>query len=111
MTSFLIDEMFPPAVAMLLRNSYGHDAVHVAEVGLLATEDAQVAAVARAEGRALVTENVADFAGERDVVLVFVLKRNLPAGGGQAPALAKGLDSWARATPDPYLGPHWPVNG
>jgi hypothetical protein len=39
-------------------------------------------------------ENVADFAAERDVVLVFVfvLKKNLPAGGGQAVALAKVLD-------------------
>lgn len=111
MTAFLIDEMFPPVAATLLRDSYGHDAVHVTEVGLLAAEDAQVAAAARAEGRVLVTENVADFAGERDVVLVFVLKRNLPAGGGQAAALAKGLDAWARATPDPYLGPHWPAVG
>ena len=67
-----------------------------------------VAALARAEGRAVVTENVADFAAERDVVLVFVLKKNLPAGSGQAPALAKVLDRWSRDYPDPYLGPHWP---
>lgn len=111
MTAFLIDEMFPPAAAVLLRDTYGHDAVHVAEVGLQAAEDVLVAAVARAEGRAVVTENVADFAAERDVVLVFVLKRNLPAGGGQAAALAKGLDNWAQANPDPYLGPHWPTVG
>jgi Domain of unknown function (DUF5615) len=100
--------MFPMAVAELLRKTYGHDAVHVAEVGLGATDDAQVAARARAEGRAIVTENVADFAAERDLVLVFVLKRNLPAGGGQAAALARTLDCWARDYPDPYLGPHWP---
>jgi hypothetical protein len=107
-TTFLIDEMFPIAAAALLRDTYRHDAVHVAEVGLQATEDAQVAAVARAEGRAVVTENVADFAAERGLVLVFVLKRNLPAGGGQAAALAKVLDHWAQDSPDPYLGPHWP---
>src|SRR5215831_6151130 len=71
-------------------------------------EDAQVAAVARGEGRAVITENVADFAAERDVVLVFVLKKNLPSGGGQAAALAKILDRWAQQHPDPYLGPHWP---
>jgi hypothetical protein len=106
--SFLIDEMFPVAAAELLRNSYGQDAVHVAEVGLRATDDAQVAAAARAEGRAVVTENVADFAAERDIVLVFVLKKNLPAGGGQAAALAKILDRWAQGSPDPYLGHHWP---
>jgi hypothetical protein len=67
-----------------------------------------VAAAGRAEGRAVVTENVADFAAERDVVLVFVLKKNLPAGGAQAAVLAKILDHWAQDYPDPYLGPHWP---
>ena len=94
--------------AVLLREKYGHDAVHVSEAGLRPAEDAQVAATARAEGRAVVTGNVADFAAERDVVLVFVLKRNLPAGGGQAAALAAVLDRWAHDHPDPYLGPHWP---
>jgi hypothetical protein len=107
-TSFLIDEMFPVAVAELLRNTHGHDAVHVAEAGLRAVDDAQVAATARAEGRAVVTENVSDFAAERDVVLVFVLKKNLPAGSGQAAALAKILDRWTQDFPDPYLGHHWP---
>ena len=108
MSAFLIDEMFPLAAAALLRDTYGHDAVHVAEAGLRAAEDAQVAAVARGEGRAVVTENVADFAAERDVVLVFVLKKNLPSGDGQAAALAKVLDRWAQEHPEPYLGPHWP---
>lgn len=108
MTALLIDEMFPTATAGLLREKYGYDALHVAEVGLRASDDAQVAAVARAEGRAVVTENVADLSIERDVVLVFVLKKNLPAGGGQAPALARALDQWARDNLDPYLGPHWP---
>ena len=111
MTSFLIDEMFPLAAAEVLRTTNGHDSVHVAEVGLRAADDAQVAATARAEGRAVVTENVADFAAERDVVLVFILKRNLPAGGGQAAALARILDRWAHDFPDPYLGHHWPRTG
>ena len=108
MTRFLVDEMFPAATAVLLRDTYGHDAVHVAEIGLRAAEDAHVAAVARAQGRAIVTENVADFSAERDVILVFVLKKNLPAGGGQAAALAKALDRWAQEHPQPYVGPHWP---
>jgi hypothetical protein len=107
-TSFLLDEMYPPAAAALLRDDYGHDAVHVSEVGLRGVEDAAVAAAARTDGRALVTENVADFASERDVVLVFVLKRRLPAGGAQAAALAELLDGWARANPEPYVGTHWP---
>jgi len=110
-TAFLIDEMFPAAAAELLRTKYGHDAVHVTEVGLRAADDTQVAAAARAEGRAVVTENVADFAAERDLVLVFVLKKNLPAGGAQAVALARILDRWDRDHPDPYLGHHWPAMG
>jgi Domain of unknown function (DUF5615) len=107
-TSFLIDEMFPAATAEILRDTHGQDAVHVREVGLSAADDTQVAATARAEGRAVVTENVADFAAERDVALVFILKRNLSAGGGQAAALAGILDRWAQEFPDPYLGHHWP---
>ena len=109
MSDFLIDEMFPTATAVMLRETYGHDAVHVAEIGLRGAEDAQVAAAARAESRAVVTENVADFAAERDIALVFVLKRKLPAGGGQAAALAKVLDRWAQEHPTPYLGHHWPA--
>lgn len=107
MTAFLVDEMFPMAAAVILRETYGHDALHVAEVGLCGADDAQVAAAARSDDRALVTENVTDFAAERDVTLVFVLKKNLLAGGGQAAALAKVLDRWARDHPDPYLGTHW----
>jgi hypothetical protein len=107
-TAFLIDEKFPVAAAGLLRDKYGHDAVHVTEIGLRGAPDAEVAATARADGRAVVTENVADFAAERDVVLLFVLKRNLPAGGGQASALATVLNRWHDDHPDPYLGPHWP---
>ena len=45
---------------------------------------------------------------EVGVALVFVLKKNLPAGGGQAAVLAKVLDRWAQESPDPYLGHHWP---
>ena len=109
MTAFLVDEMFPAAAAELLRTRHGRDAVHVTEVGLRGADDAQVAAVARAQGRAVVTENVADYAAERDLVLVFVLKKNLPAGGAQAAALARILDRWGRDHPDPYLGHHWPA--
>jgi hypothetical protein len=108
-TRFLLDEMFPPSAAQLLRDQSDHDAMHVSEVGLRGADDAAVAALARAQGSVLVTENVADFAAERDVVLVFVLKRNLPAGGGQAKGLAVLLDRWAAANPNPYVGHHWPT--
>ena len=109
MTAFLIDEMFPSAAAVLLREKHGHDAIHVCEIGLQAADDSQVAAAGRADGRAVVTENVADYAAERDLVLVFILKKNLPQGGGQAAALAKALDRWAHGQPDPYQGRHWPI--
>jgi Domain of unknown function (DUF5615) len=108
-TAFLIDEMLSPSAAELLRSVHGHDAVHVTEIGLRGAHDAQVAEAGRAQGRVVVTENVADFAAERDVVLVFVLKRHLPIGTAQAPALAKALDRWATSTPDPYVGAHWPT--
>ena len=100
--------MFPAATAEILRDTHGRDAVHVREVGLSAADDAQVVATARAEGRAVVTENVVDFAAERDLALVFVLKKNLPAGGAQAAALARVLERWAHDFPEPYLGHHWP---
>ena len=108
MTAFLIDEMFPPLTAVLLREKYGHDAVHVCEIGCQAADDYLVASAGRAEGRAIVTENVQDYVTERDVVLVFVLKKNLAPGGGQAASLAKSLDRRASEQPDPYLGAHWP---
>lgn len=108
MTRFVLDEMLPTAAASHLRDEYHHDAVHATEVGLGAADDADIATYARAERRAVVTENVADFAAEREVVLVFVLKRKLPQGGAQARALARLLDAWAGENPEPYVGQHWP---
>ena len=106
---FLLDEMLPAQAARYLRDEFGHDAVHVSEAGLTGAADTEVAALARAEQRAVVTENVADFAAEPDLALVFVLKRTLPSGGGQAHALAALLDRWAADNPRPYLGQHWPT--
>ena len=105
----LLDEMFPSAAARHLREEFGHDAVHVHDLGLRGAADPQVASVARAEDRAVVTEKVADYARESDLVLVCVLKRNLPTGGAQAQALARLLDTWCRANPRPYVGQHWPT--
>ena len=106
---FLLDEMYPPSAAALLRERHGRDADHVTEVGLAGVDDADVAAVARQENRALVTENVVDFADERDVVLIFVPKNRLPSGGAMNAALADLLDRWATANPEPFIGPHWPT--
>lgn len=105
---FLLDEMFPPATAGLLRGT-GHAAEHVREVGLAGAPDDTVIAFARDHDAVVVTENVQDFAAAEDVVVVFVRKRTLPAGGAQAAALATRLDGWARDHPGPYRGPHWPT--
>jgi Domain of unknown function (DUF5615) len=107
-TGLIIDEMFPTAAARVLRDQHGRDALHVAEVGLRATDDAAIARHARAERRAVVTENVADFADEGDLVLVVVSKKNLPSGGTQVAALADVLDRWIETNPEPYVGHHWP---
>lgn len=106
---FLLDEMFPRAAAALLRDAFDHDAMHVGEGGLSGVDDVVVATVARSERRAVVTENVSDYASETDLVLVCVLKRKLSSGGAQARALAELLDRWATVNPDPYLGQHWPT--
>ena len=105
----LLDEMFPQAAVALLRDEFDHDALHVGEVGLHGAGDVVVATFARGEHRAVVTESISDFAPEPDLVLVCVLKRNLPSGGAQARALARLLDRWAADNPDPYVGQHWPA--
>lgn len=56
----LLDEMYPPALADALGEA-GIDAVTVADLRLTGTPDLEVFAAARAEGRAVLTENVADF--------------------------------------------------
>lgn len=102
---FLLDQMFPPATCREL-DRRGHHAVHVRDRGVDARPDPEVAALAAAEERALVTENVCDFAREHGVV-VCVLKSRLPAAGMPV-RLAALLDRWADANPDPYVGLHWP---
>lgn len=105
----LLDEMFPQAAAAVLRDELGHDALHVGEVGLYGADDVVVATFARSERRAVVTENISDYAPEPDLVLVCVLERKLPSGGGQARALADVLDRWVQDNPNPYVGQHWPT--
>lgn len=103
---FLIDEMFPPAAAASL-TTLGHDAIHVLDRGVNASPDRAVAELAAREQRVLVTENVKDFARERAIVTLCVLKSRLPPQG-MARHLAAMLDRWATANPDPHLGLHWP---
>lgn len=87
----LLDEMHAPAVAALLRNR-GHDVDAVKErADLVGLADADLLAVAAAEGRALVTENVKDFAaldrlwtstGRRHAGIVFTHARRFPRAAG-----------------------------
>jgi hypothetical protein len=63
----LLDEMYLPSLAEALRAA-GIEADTVVELGLSGWSDADVLAAATAEGRVVLTENVADFtrpAGER----------------------------------------------
>jgi hypothetical protein len=39
--------------------------------------------------------------------VVCILKSRLPAHGMRV-HLARLLDTWAKANPDPYVGMHWP---
>ena len=106
---FVLDEVFAQAAAAVLREEFDHDALHVGEVGLSGADDVAVATFARSEHRAVVTENLSDYAPEPDLVLVCVPKPKLPSGGAQARALAELLDRWATDNPDPYVGHHWPT--
>ena len=103
---FLIDQMFPHATCELL-NDRGHDAVHVRHRGVDARPDAEVVAVAAAEERVIVTDNVKDFAGVHGVTILCVLKSWLPPQGMHV-HLAELLDKWAMTHPKPYRGLHWP---
>lgn len=103
---FLIDEMFPRASCGRLADLAMTRSTSVT-AGLAARPDPEVAALVAAEDRALVTENVKDFAAEEGIVIVCVLKARLPSGGMHV-HLAGLLDRWAKANPDPYRGPHRP---
>jgi predicted nuclease of predicted toxin-antitoxin system len=56
----LLDEMYSPGLADALRAA-DVDACTVVELGLAGSSDPEVLAAAIADGRALLTENVADF--------------------------------------------------
>ncbi|MGH3949101.1 MAG: DUF5615 family PIN-like protein [Pseudonocardiaceae bacterium] len=102
---FLIDEMFPPRTCARLVER-GHDAAHVRDLGIDARPDREVAAAAARDSRALVTENVKDFAAD-GIVVVCILKAHLPQHGMDE-HLAAVLDQWAAVNPEPYLGLHRP---
>lgn len=53
---FLIDAQLPPALCGWLRER-GHEAVHVAEIGMIAASDAEIAARAEADDAVLVSKD------------------------------------------------------
>ena len=83
----LLDEMHSPAVAAALR-ARGYDAVAVKErPELIGLADPDLLAASTAQGRAVVTENVKDFAalsqrwaasGDRHAGIVFTHPRRFP---------------------------------
>ena len=83
----LIDEMYPRAIAEHLRKA-GHDAISVQEdPGARALDDSAVCGLALSAGRAVVTENAADFlrilryraaTGEPAPALVITSNRSFP---------------------------------
>ncbi|MDE0492783.1 MAG: DUF5615 family PIN-like protein [Acidimicrobiaceae bacterium] len=83
----LLDEMYAPGVAALLRD-WGHDAVAVKErADLKGLPDRDLVLAATAEGRAVVTENGRDFAalgqrisaaGQRHSGLILASARRFP---------------------------------
>jgi hypothetical protein len=112
---WLLDEMLPTTTCEQLA-ARGHDALSVGAAGLAGAEDERVFDKAVREQRVIVTENFADYAvllehrvarGAPCVPVVFVHKRDFPRRGSLATMLARRLDEWARANPDPYVGPHW----
>lgn len=102
----LLDEMFPVDIAEQLR-SLGHDVVCIHDDSYRHFEgapDEEVFRLALTEGRALVTENVADFArleneaignGEAAPIFVYTTNRQFPRGEpGTIGQLVQALDKY-----------------
>ena len=112
----LLDEMWPPAVAEALRQR-GHDVVAVvARRDLRSATDETVVEAARAEGRAIVTEDVKGFrtlataaihAGRDFPPLILTSNRRWPrANPGVMGRLVEALDALLTAN-DEIEGEHW----
>ena len=113
----LLDEMWPQQIAVQLRRR-GHDVIAVTErPDLQGTPDAVVLAVARLEGRAIVTENVRDFRplaveelrqGRSHAGLILTRNRRFPRGDPQTFGyLITALDRLVTADPETANVEHW----
>ena len=109
----LLDEMYSASVAEQLRIR-GHDVVSIHDQGfrwLEGAPDKEVFAAAQVEGRAVVTENVADFRhleatalgrGDQYAGLVFTTNRRFPRGDpGTVGLLVRALDALLEQPPRP----------
>lgn len=104
----LLDEHYSPTIASELRER-GHDVASVAERDdLRGLGDRELWGFASAEGRALMTETVADFMplvreaaaqGERHFGVVFTSPRSLPRGPRTIGVYVDRLDSFLRNCP------------
>lgn len=106
--ALLLDEMFAPRIADLLR-ARGHDVVAlVADPQLRALADPDVYRWAGDQARRVVTENVRDFrslvAADPLTGVLFTSSRTFPRSRASTGLLVDALDSWlteAARTPRP----------
>ena len=112
----LLDEMWPPAIASALR-ARGHDVVAVAErPELRGWADETIFQEALVRGRAIVTENAADYrplaaralrAGRRSPALILTSDRAYPRADRRTIGrLVVALDALV-STRDAIEGEHW----
>ena len=103
----LLDEHYSPKIAEELRKR-GHDVVSVKERDVRGLGDLQLWNSAVSEGRALLTENVADFMplvrnnaaqGDRHLGVVFTSPRSMPRGVGTIGLYVEVLDAFLREHP------------
>ncbi len=109
--ALLLDEMFAPVIAVLLRED-GHDVTAVAGHPLLAAaSDPYLAHWASQEGRRVVTENVRDFAplagrGDPALRVLFTSSRRFPRSRRNLGPLVDALRHWL-AAPEAHPGEAW----
>lgn len=109
--ALLLDEMFSPMIAALLRQD-GHDVLAVAGHALLAAaSDPYLAHWASQEGRRIVTENVRDFAplanrGDSALRVLFTSSRRFPRSRRNPGPLVEALSRWLTA-PESHPAEAW----
>jgi hypothetical protein len=113
----VMDEMFSPTIAALLRDQ-GDDVIAVAERGeLRAMNDEEVFAWATSQGRWLLTENVKDFrpillrALQADTAvtgILFTSSRSFPRSRKNPGPLIQAIHAWmVSGPPQPPLTEDW----